>query len=340
MALSRSAGDATLLFIVGGDVRVGDKIRYYDCSDLSKLLLKREPYHRLHVTPNYLRQKRRADLSQYRSLVSLLAEPEKNERVLENLRKLLRGAPGKVVNGPDAVLRSARDKVAKLLSGIAGLRVPATVRLPAGKAHMAAEIVARAGLDGRVILREAGRHGGKIVGLFDSPADAAGATTRSGEHIATQFVDFASSDGLYRKYRLFFIGQQMILRHKLISDHWNVHAKDRPRFMAERPELIAEERALFADPTDALEPTVRQVLLAIRERMPLDFFGVDFGVAPDGQVVLFEANAAMCFFPFSPDPRFAYLQRCFAPAQRAFRDLLGLPAEQPSAPAARVRLAS
>jgi hypothetical protein len=32
---------------------------------------------------------------------------------------------------------------------------------------------------------------------------------------------------------------------------------------------------------------------AIRERMPLDFFGVDFDIDDAGQVVLFEANAAM-----------------------------------------------
>lgn len=339
MALSRSIEDATLLFVVGGEMRVADKISYFDCSDLSKLLMKREPYHRLHVTSNYFRSGRRADLIQYETIVNFLAEPEKNERVLDNLRKLLRGAPGKVVNGPDGVLRSTRDRVAKLLGGIEGLTVPATVRLPAGKAGMARELLERAGLEARIILRDAGKHGGKIVGLFDGVEETAQAASGH-EQIATQFVDFASEDGLYRKYRLFFIGQKMILRHKLISDQWNVHAKDRKRFMAARPELIAEERALFRDPTDALEPRAKQVLLAIRERMPLDFFGVDFAIAPDGQLVLFEANAAMCFFPFSSDPRFAYLQRCFGPAQRAFRELLGLPAVQPQAPSIRLKQAS
>jgi len=67
------------------------------------------------------------------------------------------------------------------------------------------------------------------------------------------------------------------------------------------------------------------VLEAIRERMPLDFFGMDFGVTQSGEVVLFEANATMSFFPFSPDPQFAYLKLCFSPAQAAFRELLGLP---------------
>jgi hypothetical protein len=72
--------------------------------------------------------------------------------------------------------------------------------------------------------------------------------------------------------------------------------------------------------------------------MPLDFFGMDFGVTKDGYLVLFEANATMSFFPLSPDPRFAYLKHCLEPAATALRELLGLPAEV--SPAAQVRLQS
>ncbi len=40
--------------------------------------------------------------------------------------------------------------------------------------------------------------------------------------------------------------------------------------------------------------------------MPLDFFGVDFAPLPDDRVLLFEANAAMSFFPLTTDPQFAW----------------------------------
>ena len=91
---------------------------------------------------------------------------------------------------------------------------------------------------------------------------------------------------------------------------------------------IAEEERMFATAGGAFADEVQQVLTAVRERMPLDFFGMDFGVAPDGRVVLFEANATMNFFPLSPDPRFAYLARCVEPARSAFYHLLGLPHDQ------------
>lgn len=94
--------------------------------------------------------------------------------------------------------------------------------------------------------------------------------------------------------------------------------------MTERPDLVAEERTLFQTDGDPLPPGVAKVLDRVRQKMPLDFFGMDFGITTDGQVVLFEANATMSFFPFSSDPQFDYLMRCFAPAQTAFRKLLGL----------------
>lgn len=342
MSGTAGAADASLLFIIGdgdeGDriMQAGSKIMVAGTTDLTKLLFDREPHHRLHVTRNYFRQSRQADLSGYRVLVNLITEPEQNSKVLENLRKVLRGVPGRVVNRPEAVLRSTRDQVARLLAGIPNLIVPKTVRLHGGKAQIAAKALERAAIVPPIILRQAGTHTGKIVGLFDSIDDAVVALG-PGEHVATQFVDFAGIDGLYRKFRVYFIGPHVVLRHMIISDQWNVHVKDRVRFMAERPELVAEERALF-ESAEPFAADVRAVFQAVRERMPLDFFGMDFGITTDGKVVLFEANATMSFFPLTPnlDPQFEHLRSCVAPAQAAFRELLGLPPQV--APLTQVRL--
>jgi len=336
------AANVTLLFIIGGDdadrvVRSGDRIRLTGSSDLSKLLLDREPYHRLHVTRNILRQGRIPDLTRYKCLLNLITEPEQNSRTLENLRKLLKNVPGKVLNRPEAVLRSSRDQVAKLLNGIEGMIVPTAVRLSPGKPANAARMLQNSGIAPPIILRQAGTHTGRIVGLFDSIEDTVAALEPGHEHVATQFVDFASSDGLYRKFRVFFIGQHVILRHMIVSDHWNVHVKDRLRFMADHPQLIVEERELF-ESAEPFAPAVREVFRQVRERMPLDFFGMDFGITGEGEVVLFEANATMSFFPLTPnlDPQFEHLRNCLAPAQVAFRELLGLPPEVE--PMARVKL--
>lgn len=322
-----------LLVMIGGDapdsVVLNDRrIRISGASDLTKLLLPGDGYHRLHVTRNKLRQSRRPKLEQYSHLLNLITEAEENSRSLDAMQKLLRGVPGKIINPPQAVLRTTRDQVARRLKGLPGLIVPEVVRLAAGKsAELCGRQLAEAGGAPPFILRQAGTHSGIIVGCFDSIETLLAARDPAAEHVATRFVDFQSDDGLYRKYRVFFIGDALILRHMIISDSWNVHAKDRGRYMAEHPAAVAEERALFEQP-DPFNAQVREVLHGVRDRMGLDFFGMDFGVTRGGEVLLFEANATMNFFPFSPDPQFAHLNRAFAPARRAFRALLGLPPEQ------------
>jgi glutathione synthase/RimK-type ligase-like ATP-grasp enzyme len=322
--------DSTLLFVVGTDrpeklVVSGNKFGLSGTTDIYKLLGRNQAYHRLQMTPNYFRQPRRPELDGYRCILNLITEPEQNSRVLENLRKLVRGFPGKVINRPEAILRSTRDQVARRLAGIAGLHVPRAVRFNASRPDAAMRAIDKAGLAYPLILREAGTHTGRIVGCFDRPDDLRAALEGGSDHIATEFVDFASDDGFYRKYRVFFIGDRIVTRHMLASDHWNIHARDRKRFMLGRPELIEDEKRLFDDPENSFPAAIANVLQAVRDRMGLDFFGMDFGIGKDGRVVLFEANATMNFFPFLPDPELAHVMRCGPLAEAAFRDLLELP---------------
>jgi hypothetical protein len=323
---------AKLLFIIGSDrddrmVVVGGQLNISASTDLHLLLDNRIPVDRTLMTRNFFRQQRVLDPG-YECIFNLITEAEENSRVLENLRKFVRGYRGRIVNRPEAVLQSTRDLVARKLAGMPGLVAPRVLRLRAGKASAAAQLVERAGLQFPVIVRRVGTHTGEIVGRFDDLDALRAGEIGGGEHLATEFTDFRSADGLYRKYRVFFVGRRRVFRHMLVSEDWNVHAKDRQRVMAEQPELIAEEQQMFATAEGAFPDEVQQVLTAVRERMALDFFGMDFGVARDGRVVLFEANATMNFFPLSPDPRFAYLARCVEPARNAFYDLLGLPHDQ------------
>jgi hypothetical protein len=117
----------------------------------------------------------------------------------------------------------------------------------------------------------------------------------------------------------------------LVSDHWNVHAKDRTRFMASRPDLLAEEEAALGSPTGGLADDSMNALRRVRERIPLDYFGMDFAIAPGGKILLFEANPTMNFFPFLDDPAFAYVRQSLEPAKNAMHELIGAPMRHGSA---------
>lgn len=322
-----SVRQAQLLFVVGSDqppvMTKEGRPKYSGCTDLHRLFDKREPVHILRLDKHALRQRKRPELHPYRCILNLITDPDQNPRTLDNLKKLLREYQGQVINRPEAVLRSTRDQVARLLDGTAGLIAPKVIRLRNPRPDLAAQAIERAGMRFPLIVRLAGTHTGHIVGLFDTMDELRAALTEPGEHIVTEYVDYRSADGLYRKYRTFFLGPRIVFRHMLVSDEWTVHARDRMRYMADRPELLEEEAALFDKPEGVFPTDVGLTLEAIRDRMPLDYFGMDFGIAPDGQVVLFEANATMNFFPFLSDPRFEYVKSCRGPAQLAFHEMLG-----------------
>jgi len=64
----------------------------------------------------------------------------------------------------------------------------------------------------------------------------------------------------------------------------------------ENAHLLEEEKHICKNPEATLGRPVLQSLRAIRERIPLDIFGVDFDVDADGRLVFYEANATMNLF--------------------------------------------
>ena len=311
-----------LLIVLGHDDQAtptaAGGFRARGSSDVYKLLPQGFPFDQVNLSKQFLKQRPR-DVSQYRCILNLVTDPDQHPRTLDVLKKLLRGYGGKVINQPEAVLQSTRDEVARRLAGTPGLRVPKVVRLQPGKPEAAAGAITRRQMQFPLILRQAGTHTGKIVGVFNSIDDLLAALTGEGDHVATEFVNLQGADGLYRKYRVYFFGRRIVYRNLYVSDQWNVHSKDHVRCLAARPQLGKELLAMFARPEGAFPQPVRKMFREVRARMPLDYFGMDFGFTPDGQAVLFEANATMSFFPSWADMQFRH---CLQPACMAFRELI------------------
>jgi hypothetical protein len=119
-------------------------------------------------------------------------------------------------------------------------------------------------------------------------------------------------------------GGRQVFRHLAITDGWIVHVTPGNDYMIDRPDLVEEEVRLMQRPEGDFAEKVHAIVAAIGDRLGLDCFGVDFGFDPDGRMVLFEANAAMSFFPLVTHPRFEFRRALLAPAQEAFNAMLGL----------------
>ena len=324
------ARKAPLLVVVGSDVDPREKsaggYQMAGNSDVHQLIPESVRSEELNLSKPFLKDRGRPDPAHYDCVLNLVTDPDQHPRTLARLAKLLRGYKGKVINRPEAVLKTTRDQVARRLANVDGLRVPKVLRLHNPKAGAAGIAAGRAGIGFPVIVRRAGTHTGDIIGLVDDSVALDSACQGGGDFIATEFVDFVSSDGLYRKYRLWSFGGRTILKHLVVSDKWNIHNKDRERVMLGRPDLIAEERDMLSRPEGALPEPVHAMFREVRRRIGLDFFGMDFGIDASGQAVLFEANATMSFIMKASNPAFQYLDTAVEPARVAFREMLGLQA--------------
>ena len=226
-----------LLIVLGHDdhaaATASGRFRVHGSSDVFKLLPPGRLFDQVNLSTQFLKQ-RPQDASPYQCVLNLVTDPDQHPKTLAALKKLLRGFRGRVINPPDAVMQSTRDQVARCLAGTSGLRVPKVVRLRPGIPDAAVQSISRANLQFPLILRQAGTHTGKIVGVFREPDELAAALTGEGDHLATEFVNLEGADGLYRKYRVYFFGRRVVYRNLYVSEQWNVHSKDHIRCLAGR----------------------------------------------------------------------------------------------------------
>jgi tetratricopeptide (TPR) repeat protein/glutathione synthase/RimK-type ligase-like ATP-grasp enzyme len=192
------------------------------------------------------------------------------------------------LNAPHHISRTRRDALPSLLADIPGLVVPATRRVARANApNYATEV----GKHSAVLLRPIGSHGGDDLVRIDDPKRLAAelAASPSNEHYITDFWDYRSDDGYFRKYRLIFIDREVYPYHLAISKHWLVHY-----WRAEMTDWMKqEEQAFLADIRSVFRSTAELAINEVARRLDLDYGGMDCTILPDGRVLVFEANATM-----------------------------------------------
>jgi tetratricopeptide (TPR) repeat protein len=221
-----------------------------------------------------------------------------------------------LINPPARVAKTTRAAVAARLVAIPGLAAP-TIR-PTTRAAL----LAAADLAFPILVRSPGFHTGQHFVRVERREDLAAAVAElpGDELLCIQPLDARGPDGLARKYRVMLIGGALYPLHLAISAHWKVHYFSAD--MAERPDHRAEEASFLADMPAVLGPTAVAALQAIGAALELDYAGVDFGLAPDGRLLLFEANPGMVIQPPGPEPIWDYRRAAIARALAAVQALL------------------
>lgn len=207
-----------------------------------------------------------------------------------------------VVNHPTKAVPTARDLSAKLLEAIPGVRVPKTLRFSRiGKTCEALVHEIEGHYDYPLITRTLAAQEGKGMTKIDS-REALAKVLSDGcpeKFLVTQYVDSRGGKEFYRKIRAAVVKDEILIVRVDYDHFWKIYARksdERVAFYLSNPHLLDAEKRICADPVTELGQSVVQSLRAIRHRIPLDVFGVDFDVDADGQLVFYEANATMNLF--------------------------------------------
>jgi len=258
-------------------------------------------------------------------LFNTIANPDRNRLTLDILARICRDTGIPVVNAPGAVLASTRERLPKLAEGLEHLHAPKTVRVYLSNPDAIAELVRRDLIELPFLIRPLGAHGGRGLVRIDTEDEIrriAVPEDEYGFYYLSDFIDFAGTDGLCRKIRLFAIGGQVMARHMIIGRSWNVHMAIRGEVMTSDPALIAEEEAFMKNPRGYLGDGIWRDAETLAGRMGLDYMGIDGALMEDGRFVVFEANASMNAFQRRYLETFPYLSKPIREIREATEALL------------------
>jgi glutathione synthase/RimK-type ligase-like ATP-grasp enzyme len=232
--------------------------------------------------------------------------------------------PRPLLNSPHQVGNLDRDKLHRLLRGVDGLDIPATVCVSsvqlsdvARSAVSFAEIAAE--LRFPVIVRPRGSHAGVGLAKIDDGAALARylAERTEQEFFVSRFVDYAGEDGLFRKYRVVFVAGQPYACHMAIADRWDIWYLNAG--MSDSAAKRLEEETFMHTFDIGFARRHATALAGMAERIGLDYFTIDCAENKRGDLLVFEAdNTAVVhnmdspeLFPYKP-PQMRRIFQAFA----------------------------
>jgi len=249
-------------------------------------------------------------------VVNAIGDADLCQDALRQAEEMVAGSVVPVINRPGRVRSTGRAENARRLASIPGVIAPRIQALPK------ASILAAEDLEFPLLLRRPGFHTGQHFLYVESRAGLprAIAALPGEELLAIQYLDARGADGMARKYRVMFIDDVAYPLHLAISADWKVHYFTAG--MANSAAHREEERRFLEDMPAVLGIRALTALGEICRALGLEYSGIDFALAPDGSVILFEANATMVAVPPGSDPMWDYRRAAVAAAIRAARRML------------------
>ena len=253
--------------------------------------------------------------------IVVISDGDDSAPSLDQLMTVAGDWPRPLLNHPDRIKLTDRDRLYGLLQNIAGLDIPVTRRISRHDLEGVATrtVAVPEGVSFPMVARPVGSHAGKGLARLDA-AEAVATYLEShtdADFFVMRYVDFSGADGQFRKYRIVFVDGRPFACHMAISDQWKIWYLNAG--MAEDAGKRGEEAQFMADFDTGFGERHRAALLELAERIGLDYFSIDCAETRDGDLLVFEAGVAMVvhdmdsveLYPYKP-PQMAKVFAAFA----------------------------
>jgi hypothetical protein len=211
-----------------------------------------------------------------------VGESSRNQTLLDRIASWISSWPRPVLNHPAGIRRCARDVAYALLHDIPGLAMAPTWKR---------ERDVLAGTPMPFTIRPIDTQGGTGLAKIKTAHGLAGYLSdhAQAQFYVSEFVDYASRDGLYRKARIALIDGKPYVCHLAISDSWMVHYQTAGMQHSERKRT--EEEDFMASFDLSFGARHGNALRAVAARLGLDHVILDCAETRDGRLLVFEADS-------------------------------------------------
>ena len=255
-----------------------------------------------------------------------ISDSDANRPLLHALATALQDWPCPVLNAPQYLPLTGRDRASQLLRDIPHLLAPATCRttraslegLAAGQRTVAQLLP---GCNFPIILRPLASQAGVDLQKIDSAEGVADYLARLPEEnfFMAPFIDYSDDSGQFRKIRIALVAGKPFVCHMAVSSSWMIHyvnagmydeawkRSEEARFMNEFPQFVQKHGA---------------ALDAIAQRMQLDYLVMDCAETRSGDLLLFEIDHGGVVHAMDVESIFPYKNAHIRKAREAFCAML------------------
>jgi hypothetical protein len=227
-----------------------------------------------------------------------------------------------VLNHPDFIIELERDRLCNTLSDIPDMVSLLTVMC--GRSTLTDIRQADISLEEALpfVIRPVGSHAGRNLEKISNldQIETYLQTCEDQEFFVTQFVDYRSADGLFRKYRIVFVDGHPFACHMAISDQWKIWYLNAE--MEKSPAKLAEEERFMSHFDSEFGARHKNAMDSIAQRLNLDYFGINCAETREGELVVFEADNALIVHDMDPIDIYPYKAPQMKKVFTAFEEML------------------